>query len=128
LLVHREGSPRAEDPADAEPRIVLITAPDLRTAEELGRLLVERSALACVNLVDGVKSIYRWQGRVEEAREVLMVGKTTRGRAAEVEALLAESHPYDVPECVFLAPERVEAKYLSWLVAETRSSDRADGG
>lgn len=107
---------------------MLITAPDRRVAEELSRLLVGRGALACVNFVEGVTSIYRWQGRVEEAQEVLMLGKTTRGRAAEVEQVLAEAHPYDVPECVFLEPARVEAKYLAWLVGETRSGRQPDAG
>jgi periplasmic divalent cation tolerance protein len=109
-------------------RLVLITAPDMHTAEEISRLLVGRGVLACVNLIDRVKSIYRWQGRVEEAQEVLMVGKTTRGRTAEVEEALRESHPYDVPECIFLEPAHVEAKYLSWLCDETRSSRKPGAG
>lgn len=106
---------------------MLITAPDMPTAEKLARELVGRAALACVNLIDGVKSIYRWRGAVEETAEVLMVGKTTRGRTAEIEALLAASHPYEVPECVFLDPAAVEAKYAAWLAGETRSNARADG-
>jgi periplasmic divalent cation tolerance protein len=124
--VQSPGTRERKDPGDAEPRIVLITAPDMRTAEELARVLVGRAALACANLIDGVKSVYRWEGRVEEAREVLMVGKTTLGRALEVEAILAEMHPYDVPECVFLSPDRVEAKYLAWLVDETGSGRRTE--
>jgi periplasmic divalent cation tolerance protein len=115
------------DAESTQPRVVLVTAPDMRTAEELARELVGRSALACANLIEGVKSIYRWRGRVEESSEVLMIGKTTQARAADVERILGELHPYDVPECVFLAPERVEEKYLAWLIDETEPGARADG-
>jgi periplasmic divalent cation tolerance protein len=110
------------------PCLVLITAPDARTAEALARRLVDSGAAACVNVIAGVKSIYRWQGRVEEASEALMIGKTTRARASDVEAVLAASHPYQVPECVFVEPARVEAKYLAWLLEETRSPRGASGG
>jgi periplasmic divalent cation tolerance protein len=115
------------DADDAEPWIVLLTAPDMRVAEDLARELVGSGALACANLVDGVKSIYRWKGSIEVAGEVLVLGKTTRARAADVERCLARAHPYEVPECVFVAPSRVEAKYLRWLVDETRAT-RSVGG
>jgi periplasmic divalent cation tolerance protein len=81
--------------------------------------MVERSLAACVNLVPGVTSIYRWKGALEESAEVLMLAKTTAARVAEFEALLVELHPYDTPECVVLEPAHVEAKYLRWLQSET---------
>jgi periplasmic divalent cation tolerance protein len=123
----RSGDARASACDDCEPCIVLVTAPDMRVAEDLARELVGSGALACANLVDGMKSIYRWKGSIETASEVLLIGKTTRARAADVERCLARAHPYEVPECVFLAPSRVEAKYLRWLVDETRATNRVGG-
>lgn len=84
----------------------------------LSLALVDRRAAACVNILPNVRSIYRWQGKVEQADELLLVIKTTAGRVRDIERLLADLHPYDVPECVVLAPDRVERKYLAWLRAE----------
>lgn len=106
--------------------MVLITAPDIDTARKIARRLVDSGIAACVNLVPGVLSIYRWKGAVEEAGEILLVAKTVRARVAELERALAEVHPYEVPECVVLEPRAVGAKYLEWLVGETRST-RTDG-
>ena len=103
---------------DRAPRLVLTTAPDRRAAARLARAFVGRRAAACVNVLPGVRSVYRWQGRVEQADELLLVIKTTAGRVREIERLLADLHPYDVPECVVLAPDHVERKYLAWLCAE----------
>jgi len=122
----REGSAPAEDPRrDDAPRVVLVTAPDRATASALARALVEARVAACVNVVGDVTSVYRWQDAVQEEAEVLLIVKSTAGRLPELERLLAERHPYDVPECVALAPDRVEAKYLQWLRAETGAGPRA---
>jgi periplasmic divalent cation tolerance protein len=106
-------------PAPTDARVVLVTAPDERVARELARALVERGLAACVNVIPQVASIYRWQGAVEEASEVLMLVKTSAARVAEIERFLDEEHPYDVPECVALEPRHVEAKYLRWLIDES---------
>ncbi len=96
-----------------------MTAPDLALARSLAHALVEQRCVACVNLVPGVQSIYRWQGQIEESSEVLLVAKTTAGRIADLMRQLRELHPYEVPECVVLEPRDVEAKYKAWLIAET---------
>jgi periplasmic divalent cation tolerance protein len=101
------------------PRIVLTTAPDRETATAIARALVERALVACANLLPGARSIYRWEGRIEESDEVLLVLKTTEERIGELERALAELHPYEVPEFVVLEPSHVGAKYLAWLVLET---------
>lgn len=103
-----------------DPRVVLVTAPDREVARALAGALVERRLAACCNLVGGVTSVYHWQGAVEEDEEVLLIVKTVAGRLAALEAALAELHPYDTPECVALEPAAVEARYLAWLVDETR--------
>lgn len=96
-------------------RIVLITAPDAATAERLAREAVDLRLAACVNCLPGITSVYRWKGRVESASEVLMIVKTTAGRVAELEAWLSRVHPYELPECVSIAPDVVGARFLEWI-------------
>ena len=102
--------------SESEARIVLITHPGEGAAAFARRLVQERLA-ACVNLTE-VTSVYRWQGTVEEEAERLLLVKTSAGRLAALEDYLDRNHPYDVPECVALAPDRVEPRYLAWLQAE----------
>jgi periplasmic divalent cation tolerance protein len=103
--------------ADEAPRVVLITAPDGEVARALARGLVEQRLAACANLLPAVTSVYRWEGAVQEDAEVLLVVKTVRARLEALEAYLDEHHPYDVPECVALAPAAVSDAYLAWLRA-----------
>ena len=103
----------------AEVRIVLTTAPDPDTARELARGLVEERLAACCNLLGNVTSVYRWEGRVEQAAEVLLVVKTAAARLPELQAALLARHPYAVPELVVLAPEELEPRYLAWLLEAT---------
>jgi periplasmic divalent cation tolerance protein len=127
-MVRSDESGRHESASGAggseAPRIVLTTAPDRETATRIARALVERTLAACVNIVPGVGSVYRWQGRIEESDEVLLLAKTTQARIGDLERALGELHPYDVPECVVLAPASVEAKYLAWLVGATSFESR----
>ena len=104
------------------PRVVLITAPDRDVALALARGLVAARLAACANVVPGVTSVYRWEGRVQEDAEVLLVVKTVRGRLDELEAFLAAEHPYDVPECVALAPTELASSYAAWLQAQSSSA------
>lgn len=101
---------------DPNPRLVLTTAPDPAVARRLAQGLVAGHLAACVSLLPGVTSIYGWEGAVEEAGEVLMLIKTRAALVERVEAYLGAEHPYDTPECVSLAPDRVEARYLQWLL------------
>lgn len=111
---------RSRTPSDPLACLVLTTAPDEEVARRIAHGLVERRLAACVNLVPGLTSVYRWQGRVEEASELLLIAKTTPARLAELEIALGELHPYDTPELVVLRPEHVGARYLAWLAEETR--------
>jgi periplasmic divalent cation tolerance protein len=97
--------------------LVLCTFPDGEKARQIGTVLVERQLVACVNLVPGVESIYRWNGQVEKSTEVLAIFKSTsRVYPALAEALTA-LHPYAVPEIVALRPAAVAEAYASWVVA-----------
>ena len=99
-------------------RIALSTAPDAETAARIARALVQERLAACVNLVPGVRSIYRWQGAVEDAAEVLLVMKTRAERIDALAARLRTLHPYDLPELVVLPVSGGLAGYLDWVLAE----------
>jgi len=104
---------------DAALRVVLVTAPDMDCARGLARTLVEERLAACANMVPGVCTVYRWEGAVQEDDEVLLVFKTSDQRLLAFEERLMELHPYDVPACVALPPDRVAEPYLAWLQAAT---------
>ncbi len=96
-------------------RIVLSTAGSEEEARKIARQLVERKLAACVNIVPQIESIYRWQGKVEEAREWLLLIKTTAERFPAVRDALRELHSYDLPECVAIAIEDGSSGYLQWI-------------
>ncbi len=99
--------------------VVLCTCPDEAVAKKLAAGLVEQRLAACVNVLPGIRSIYRWQGRVQEDGEVLLVIKTPEDRYGTLEGWLLEQHPYDVPEIIALPVERGLPAYLEWVVQET---------
>ena len=101
-------------------RIVLITAPDAEVAAQLGRTLVEERLAACVNLVPGVRSIYRWQDAVQEDGEVLLVVKTRAERCRALAARVQALHPYELPEVVVLPIEAGLDRYLAWILSESQ--------
>jgi periplasmic divalent cation tolerance protein len=101
-------------------RLVFATAPDRDVAKRIALALLERRLVACVNVLPGITSHYRWQGKLEEASEVLMVVKTTADRLAALEVLFHEIHPYDTPEFVVVSAEHVAPRYFAWLCEETR--------
>jgi periplasmic divalent cation tolerance protein len=111
------------DPADAAAagavEVAFVTAPDADTAAAIARVLVEERLAACVNLVPGVRSIYRFRGRVEEEAEVLLIVKTRAERARELEARVRAIHPYELPEVLRLAAAGGSAPYLAWVLEET---------
>ncbi len=109
---------------DEEALVVLCTAPDMDTAVRLGRGLVEARLAACVNVVPGLRSIYRYEGEVHDEAEVQLLVKTRRGCFAALEAWLDAHHPYDVPEVLALPVAAGAPGYLSWLTQQTGESER----
>ena len=101
--------------------VILSTCPDAATAERLGRTLVEESLAACVNVLPGLRSIYRWNGAVESGEEVLLILKVPRDRLVPARERLVELHPYDVPEFVALSVADGHHPYLSWVASSTRT-------
>jgi len=100
-------------------RIVLTTAGSRDEGERPAQALVEGGLAACVNLVPGLTSIYRWQGAVESADEVLLLIKTTTARLESVQAALHAAHSYEVPEFLVLTTESASHAYLEWLLQAT---------
>jgi periplasmic divalent cation tolerance protein len=100
--------------------LVMTNVPDTSVATALGHHLVENKLAACVNLLPGVQSIYRWQGTVEEASEVTILIKTTQARYVELEAAIQAVHPYQVPEIIALPMTGGFPSYLDWIVQETK--------
>lgn len=102
--------------------VVLTNAPDEALAKKIGAALVEQKLAACVNILSACESVYRWQGKLETAREVPLMIKTTRARYAEVEAVIRALHVYEVPEIIVLPIENGLLAYLDWVRAETIAS------
>lgn len=95
--------------------LVLVTAPDADIAQRLGRALVEERKAACVNIVPGVTSLYRWEGEVQKDAEVLMLIKTTVDGFEALRRRVLELHPYDAPEVVDLVVRDGDPGYLDWV-------------
>ena len=97
--------------------LVLCTCPDEACAVALARRLVEARAVACVNCLPNIKSIYGWQQHIECAEEVLLVMKTEHQLYARVAALIQETHPYELPEVIAIPIEHGAPDYLQWISA-----------
>jgi periplasmic divalent cation tolerance protein len=98
--------------------LVLVTAPTAEVAAGLARALVEARLAACGSVVPGLRSIYRWEGRVCDEPEALLLLKTTRGRFQALRDEVLRRHPYQVPEVVALPVEAGSAAYLAWVKAQ----------
>ncbi len=95
--------------------LVLTTLPDEATAQRIARQLVECGLAACVSIGAPIRSVYRWQDRIEDAAEVPMAIKTAASRYTELEDALRMLHPYEVPEIIALAVDRGLPEYLQWV-------------
>jgi len=95
--------------------VVLCTCPSEAEADKLARALVEQRLAACVNVIPGLKSFYRWQGKLETAGEWLLVIKSSRPRFAELRAALEKLHSYEIPEVIALPVVEGAPNYLHWI-------------
>lgn len=102
--------------------VVLVTAPDLKTARALARAALEAKLVACANLVPEIESHYWWRGKLEQSREVLLVMKTTLARLTALEQMILARHPYDTAEFVVLPLGAGSTKYLAWIDASVAAS------
>jgi periplasmic divalent cation tolerance protein len=106
-------------------RVVFTTAGDSAEAEKIARALVERRLAACVNILPQARSIYRWQGKVEDAAESLLIIKTTVAQFPAVRDTISDLHAYDVPECICLPITDGSPDYLKWLTESVPAPPKA---
>ena len=99
---------------------VYTTYPSLVEAERIGKAVLEKRLAACVNILPGMISHYRWQGAIERAEEAVMIIKTRAALAEAVRSAVKEMHSYTTPAVLFLALEGGDPAYLGWLMQETR--------
>jgi periplasmic divalent cation tolerance protein len=97
--------------------VVLVTCPSVAVARRLANELVRRRLAACVNLIRDVESVFWWQGKVNRAREALLLMKTTAGRFEALRKVVVERHPYDVPEVIALPIRAGHEPYLAWVTS-----------
>lgn len=102
-----------------DPVFVYMTAASPDEARRIARTLVEERLAACVNIQDGMTSIYRWEGEVETASETVMIAKTVRDRFAALAKRVRDIHSYAVPCVVEIPLGRGNPAYLEWLRGET---------
>ncbi len=95
--------------------VVYITAPDEEEAARIARTVVEERLAGCVNIIKGIRSIYSWEGKVEDDHEVLMVVKTRKTLFSAIEKRVKELHSYSVPEIISLPLVEGSEDYLKWL-------------
>jgi periplasmic divalent cation tolerance protein len=101
--------------------VVFCTCPDEETARALAEGLLEEKLAACVNVLPGIRSIYRWQGEAQDDSEVLMVVKTTQLQLDRLAQWLEQHHPYELPEVIALPVSGGLQGYLDWVAQETET-------
>ena len=101
--------------------VVLVTTPREDAAEARARPLIEGGFAACVNIIPSVRSIYNWEGKLNDENEALMFIKTTEEAFSELEDKIRKLHSYDCPEIVAIRPHHVFSKYASWVESEVKT-------
>ena len=106
----------------ADKIVVLVTCGSKREARKIAQALVKEKLAACANVMEApVKSIYRWKGRIESAREFLMIIKTSRSRFPAVEGTIRRLHSYDLPEMIAVPIVGGSQDYLAWIFESVES-------
>ena len=95
--------------------LVLTSLPDRKSAQKMAEALVDKKLAACVSLISGVSSVYRWKGRREKARESILLIKTSRSAWKALQKFVLSKHPYELPELIALPVSVASKKYLDWV-------------
>jgi periplasmic divalent cation tolerance protein len=105
-------------------RIVLSTAGSEDEARKIALYLVEQRLAACVNILPGIESVYRWKEKVESSQEYLLLIKTSAERFPQVRDAIRELHSYELPECIAISIEEGSVEYLRWLTYSLVKNDK----
>jgi periplasmic divalent cation tolerance protein len=100
--------------------LIYMTAPNDEEAGKIARILVEERLAACVNIMGGMRSVYRWEGEIQEDAEIVLIAKTRRDLVSSLTDRIKEIHPYDCPCVVSLAIDGGNRDFLDWIDAGTR--------
>lgn len=103
-------------------RLIYITTANMKEAREIGRLLLEKRLVACINIINAMQSMYWWEGTIQESREAVLIAKTTLQRVPALIASVKENHSYECPCIVALPIETGNPDFLKWISAETGNS------
>lgn len=98
--------------------IAFVTCPNKRNATRMAKLILEKKLAACVNIVPGLTSMYRWRGKLEKSTEVLLIIKTREDLTKKLGKLIKDNHPYELAEFITL-PAGGSKEYLDWVGEET---------
>lgn len=96
---------------------VLVTIPN-ENAQDLAKVLLQERVCACVNIISGVKSLFWWEGKIDEAQESLLIIKTKDALFGKLQTLVKENHPYSVPEIISFKIDDINQEYLAWINKE----------
>ena len=108
--------PESSPPVFRKMMMVFCTFPDAGKAREVAGEIISQGHAACVNILPGVESIYKWDGKIQKESEVLAIFKVAAEGYSALEKAILSRHPYDSPEVVGIAADRVEERYLDWVV------------
>ena len=117
LPAPRKHSPLTPMKAARNFAVVLVTAPDLKTARALARAALHARLVACANLIPKLESHYWWEDKLERSNEVLVLFKTTKSKLGRLEKLILARHPYDTPEFIAIPLDSGTPRYLDWLTS-----------
>ena len=101
--------------------VVVTSLPSIEAATALAKTLVESRLAACVQMSEGIYSVYRWEGKICEEQEILLSAKTMAHQWEEICAFIKESHPYELPEILAFSPEQYDQQYGQWVSSEVNS-------
>ena len=104
------------------PLIVLCTVPDRDTAEEIANILIADNLAACVNIIPGITSVYRWENRIEQAEELILFIKTGGTTYTAMQEKITDLHPYELPEIIAVPIQDGLPAYLNWLTQSLETS------
>lgn len=95
--------------------LILTTTPSKKVAQKIADRLILKSKAACINIIKGVESIYKWQGKIERSSECLLMIKTNKKNLKKAFDLITQIHPYEVPEIIALKIDQGSQRYLNWI-------------